>query len=133
MFIVGLVNVLPVSVSVLVLLTKLSFPEGDGRVNVTEPFLIDDPEESIIFPLVRVRFPDVIVVSFRLFIPVPVWLIIPDDVCTIFWVVENTGLFIVGLVNVLPVNVFVVLSPINTVVVVGSVKTAIPLVIVLFP
>jgi hypothetical protein len=98
-----------------------------------EPFLIDDHEESIIFPLVRVRFPDVIVVSFRMFVPVPVWLIIPVSDCPIFWFVENTGLFIVGLVNVLCVSVFVVLSPINTVVVVGSVKTADPLVIVLFP
>jgi hypothetical protein len=119
-----------------------------GSVKVANPLVIDPiPELKTIFPLVRVRFPlvsvrfplvsvrfpDVIVVAFRLFVPVPVWLIIPVSDCPIFWFVENTGLFIVGVVKVLFVSVFVVLSPINTVVVVGSVKVANPLVIVLFP
>jgi hypothetical protein len=51
-----------------------------GSVKVANPLVIVPiPELKTIFPLVSVRFPDVIVVAFRLFVPVPVWLIIPDD------------------------------------------------------
>jgi hypothetical protein len=85
LFIVGFVNVL--LVSVFVVLSPINTVVVVGSVKVANPLIIDPipelkpifPLVSVRFPLVRVRFPDVIVVAFRLFIPVPVWLIIPDD------------------------------------------------------